>query len=102
VEIEEEIEPGLEPFQEKGSEYMPAFHQFANMPGVELAQEETRRYIAYWALGGYVGLLGFIVLAGWIVLRLPIDDVLKILTTLAGVLSGVVGAIVGFYFRSKG
>jgi hypothetical protein len=34
-------------------------------------------------------------------LQLAIDDVLKILTTTAGVLSGVVGAVVGFYFRGE-
>ena len=31
---------------------------------------------------------------------LAIDDALKVVTTTAGMLSGIVGAVVGFYFRS--
>ena len=69
--------------------------------GIDLTREETRKYMAYGALFSFLGLLAVIVLAGWMWLRLGIDDVLKILTTTAGVLSGVVGAVVGFYFRGE-
>jgi hypothetical protein len=71
------------------------------MPGVEIAREGTRKYMAYGALGGFLGLLALIVFVGWIMLKLPIEDVLKVLSTTAGVLSGVVGAVVGFYFRGE-
>lgn len=76
-------------------------HQIGEMPGVEQAREESRRYIAYSAIGGFLALLGLIVVVGWLVLKLPVDDMLKVLTATAGVLSGVVGAIVGFYFRGE-
>jgi hypothetical protein len=78
--------------------------QYAPPPsalGVEELREQTRRYLAYGSLGGLMALLGLIVLVGWVALKLPIDDVLKVLTTTAGILAGVVGAIVGFYFRGE-
>jgi hypothetical protein len=69
--------------------------------GLDVAREETRKYMAYGALFGFLGLLVVIVIGGWMWLQLGIDDVLKVLTTTAGVLSGVVGAVVGFYFRGE-
>jgi hypothetical protein len=71
------------------------------LPGVDPTREETRKYMAYGALFSFLGLLTVIVVVGWMWLQLAIDDVLKILTTTAGVLSGVVGAVVGFYFRGE-
>jgi len=71
------------------------------MLGVEQAREESRRYIAYLAIGSFLALLAVIIVVGWIVLNLPVDDVLKVITAIASVLSGVVGAVVGFYFRSE-
>ena len=73
-----------------------------SIPGIDPTREETRKYMAYGALFGFLGLLATIIVVGWIWLRLDIDEVLKILTTTAGVLSGVVGAVVGFYFRAEG
>ena len=75
--------------------------EVAGISGVELTREETRKWIAYGALAGYFLLLGIIVINGWLLVKNSVDDVLKILTTTAGVLSGVVGAVVGFYFRSE-
>ena len=69
--------------------------------GIEVARESTRKYIAYSAMGGFLGILSLIVIVGWIILRLPVDDVLKVLSTTAGVLSGIVGAVIGFYFRGE-
>lgn len=71
------------------------------IPGVELQREQTRTKIALIALYGYIGLLTVIIIIGWWILKLNIDDVLKILTAVAGILSGIVGAIIGFYFRDK-
>lgn len=71
------------------------------IPGVEIQREQTRTRIAYIALYGYMGLLSIIIIIGWWILHLQIDDVLKILTTVAGILSGIVGAIIGFYFRDQ-
>jgi hypothetical protein len=73
--------------------------EVSQMPGIELLNETTRRNMAYGSLFGFLGLHATIILVGWLWARLPIDDVLKVLTTTAGVLSGVVGAVVGFYFR---
>jgi len=72
-----------------------------SIPGVEIQREQTRTRIAYIALYGYIGLLTIIVIIGWWILRKEIDEVLKILTAVAGILSGIVGAIIGFYFRDN-
>lgn len=69
--------------------------------GLEISAETTRRNMAYGALFGFLALLATIIIVGWLWKRIPIDDVLKILSTTAGVLSGVVGAVVGFYFRGN-
>jgi hypothetical protein len=73
--------------------------EVAQMPGLEIINETTRRNMAYGSLFGFLGIQAAIIFIGWLWVRLPIDDVLKVLTTTAGVLSGVVGAVVGFYFR---
>ncbi len=72
-----------------------------SIPGVEVWKESTRRIIAYVAIGGFLFVLTLILIGGWFVLQAPVDDVLKVLTTTASVLGGVVGAIVGFYFQTK-
>ena len=71
----------------------------SDLPGVELGKETTRRNMAYGSLFGYLLILATIITVGWLWKRIMIDDVLKVLTTTAGVLSGVVGAVIGFYFR---
>jgi hypothetical protein len=75
--------------------------EVASMSGVASTREETRKYMAYSALGGFLGLLTLIIVVGWMILKASIDDTLKVLTTTAGVLSGVVGAVIGFYFHSE-
>jgi uncharacterized membrane protein len=70
------------------------------LPGSAIADVEmTRRWLAFIALVGYLVLIAAVVLVGWIGFRLKIDDVLKVVTTVAGLLGGIVGAIIGFYFR---
>ena len=76
-------------------------HEFVAMSGVELTLEGTRKIIVYLAMGCFAGIITIIVVIGWMILRLPVDDTQKILTTTSAVLSGIVGAIVGFYFRCK-
>jgi ABC-type xylose transport system permease subunit len=71
----------------------------ADLPGVEIGIETTRRNLAYGSLFGFLGIIATIVFIGWLWKRIAIDDVLKILTTTTGMLSGIVGAVVGFYFR---
>ena len=71
-----------------------------SLSGVESIREETRKWVAYIALVGFFVILATI-LVGWLTLRFPIDDVLKVLTTTASILSGVVGAVIGFYFRGS-
>jgi membrane associated rhomboid family serine protease len=71
------------------------------MPGVELVREQTRTRIAFIALYSYIGLIAATLIIGWWLLRLDVDKVLQILTATAGILSGIVGAIIGFYFRDK-
>jgi hypothetical protein len=74
--------------------------QVGEFSGVEIAREQTRRTIAFIAICSFFFVVGVIVLVGWLILKLQSDEVLKVLATTAGVLGGIVGAIVGFYFRS--
>jgi hypothetical protein len=72
-----------------------------SLGGVDLTRETTRQYMAYGALYGFLLLLATIIIGGWLWRRINIDEVTKILTTTSSVLSGVVGAVVGFYFRGE-
>jgi hypothetical protein len=74
--------------------------EVAGLPGVEIGKETTRRNMAYGALFGFLILIAVIILFGWLYKGVAIEDTLKVLTTTAGMLSGIVGAVVGFYFRS--
>ena len=76
-------------------------YELTPMQGIEISNDLTRRNLAYGALGGYIFLLAIIVLIGWMGLQRTLEDVLKIVTTLSAVLSGIVGAIIGFYFKEK-
>jgi hypothetical protein len=76
--------------------------RFRYAPGVERTREAARLGIALVSTLGYFVLLAVIIIVGWLVMKLPIDDVVKVLTATAGVLGGIVGAIVGFYFRQEG
>jgi hypothetical protein len=71
------------------------------LSGIEEEREQTRKWITYVSLGGYLALLTIIIVLGWLILNLEVEIVLKVLTTTAGILSGIVGAIVGFYFRDQ-
>ena len=73
--------------------------ELPGLAGVETGLETTRRNMAYGSLFGFLTLLATVVIVGWLWRRIAIDDVLKVLTTTAGMLSGIVGAVVGFYFR---
>lgn len=72
-----------------------------SMPGVEIQREQTRTKIALIALCSYLGLLFLIIIVGWWVLALKVEDILKVLTAVAGILGGIVGAVIGFYFRDR-
>lgn len=72
-----------------------------SLSGVDVQREETRTTLAYISLGGYIFILILILIIGWWILRQNIEDVLKILTTTASILGGIIGAIIGFYFRGK-
>lgn len=76
--------------------------RFRYAPGVERTREAARLGIAFASILGYFVLLAVIIIVGWLAMKLPIDDVLKVLTATAGVLGGIVGAVIGFYFRQEG
>lgn len=80
---------------------MTAHYEIPDISGIEIIRERTRRAIAFISVLGYFLILGVIALGGPRFLGLNIDDALKVLTTTAGVLGGVVGAVVGFYFRNE-
>lgn len=72
-----------------------------SLSGVEVKREETRTRIAYIALGVYALTILLVIIVGWAAGKGTLDDTIKILTTVTSILSGIVGAIVGFYFRGK-
>lgn len=85
---------------------MPAMGPFPDIGGVEIERESVRRYIAVVALGGFLAIIFLIVVVCLLgqcshPARPAIDDAVKLLTATSSVLSGVVGAVVGFYFNSK-
>jgi hypothetical protein len=69
------------------------------LSGVDVVREETRKWLAWIAMGGYIVLL-FTILIIWGVGG-GTDDVIKILTATGSLLSGIVGAVVGFYYKSE-
>jgi VIT1/CCC1 family predicted Fe2+/Mn2+ transporter len=75
--------------------------QVPEVAGVEEAREQTRKYIAWVAIIGLFATLITIVVGGWLLNNKSIDETLQMLTTAIGVLAGIVGAIIGYYFRSE-
>ncbi len=63
-------------------------------------RETARRNIAYGAIFAFLG-FNLIPLGGWLLGKIPLDDAVKMITTISGVLAGIVGAIIGFYFRAE-
>jgi membrane protein DedA with SNARE-associated domain len=80
---------------------MPGPHvPIPDCPGIEIERDTVRRYIAYTALGGFLSIIGVIVLGGLFGRPKTIEETVQLITTTASVLSGVVGAVVGFYFNA--
>jgi hypothetical protein len=75
--------------------------QIPDLPGLSISREDTRKRIAIISIGVFFAIIVLIVFGGWILLNANIDDIIKLLTAVSGVLSGIVGAIIGFYFRSE-
>lgn len=73
--------------------------QIPDLPGLSISREDTRKKIAYVSVGAFFFIIAIVVVGGWMILGANIDDIIKLLTAVSGVLSGIVGAIVGFYFR---
>lgn len=72
--------------------------------GLEIIREGTRKAIAYGSVGSFFLILGLVTLLGlaaWVMRGVELEGVLQLLTTVAAVLGGVVGAVVGFYFREE-
>ncbi|HKZ81403.1 MAG TPA: hypothetical protein VJ793_01865 [Anaerolineae bacterium] len=76
--------------------------QVTNLSGVAvIRRESTRTWIAYIAIGGFLVLVLVILLGGWVLRGLPTTEVLQVISTVSGVFGGLVGAAIGFYFRSE-
>jgi LytS/YehU family sensor histidine kinase len=67
---------------------------------VALAREKARAYLAYWVLGCFL-LAILIAVVGGLWFAKSVDDAIKLLTCVSSILSGVVGAIIVFYFEKK-
>lgn len=78
-----------------------SYRSLSQVSGLDVEQEGTRRIIAYVAIGAYFLLLALLLVVGWMILRIQVEEVLKVVTTTAGIIGGVVGAVVGFYFRGE-
>ncbi|MBI3045919.1 MAG: hypothetical protein HYY86_00010 [Candidatus Harrisonbacteria bacterium] len=61
-------------------------------------REDTRSSIALSYVIGYLILVFIILIRGW---WLGINDLKDLLVTLSGILSGPLGFIVGYYFKSE-
>lgn len=72
----------------------------SSQKGVDPEREEARRNIAYGAIGAFL-LFIFIPLIVWAVGAITLAEAEKMITIIASVLAGIVGAIIGFYFRSE-
>jgi hypothetical protein len=77
------------------------YAQAAQLSGVHEERQGTRRAIAIIAIAMYFGTLGLLVLVGWLGFNKPVNDIEKLLAVTAAVLGGVVGAVVGFYFKGE-
>ena len=56
--------------------------------------------IALVLTGGFVAII-VIIVSTWTVRIIATDDVVKLLTTVSGIMSGLVGAVAGYYFRGR-
>lgn len=61
-------------------------------------REDTRSKIALCYVVGYLGLVLVILIRGW---WIGIGDLKDLLVTISGILSGPLGFIVGYYFKSE-
>ena len=72
--------------------------EVGSLSGVEVVRENTRTGLAYILLGAYLVFLAVLIIVGWLFLGLQVDDITKMVSLTAGVMGGIVGAVVGFYF----
>jgi len=86
--------------QTPGVSPSPEETPIATMAGVTLGQrqETARRNIAYGAIAAFLAFL-LVPLVAWVAKAIALDDAVKMMTTIASVLAGIVGAVVGFYFH---
>lgn len=73
-----------------------------NMSGVEVIREKVRQRLAYWSVFAYFATIITIIFFGKPMLSIEINEVVQLITTVAGILGGIVGAIIGFYYKSNG
>lgn len=57
--------------------------------------------IALALVGAFVVIIGAIVLAWIFKAGVSADDIVKVLTTVSGIMAGLVGAVTGYYFRGR-
>jgi len=69
-------------------------------PGTKTSREEARRNIAYGLVAALVLLLTIPVVR-WFLGWSTTDDLIKIVPVIGSALGGLVGAIIGFYFRAE-
>jgi hypothetical protein len=78
-----------------------------SLGGVELVREDTRRKLAFLAIGGFFFLVALIVGGTFAFIRFsPADGAFDLkaaqefLLAFGSVFSGIIGAVIGFYFGS--
>ncbi len=79
-----------------------------SLGGVELVREDTRRKLAFLAIGGFFLLVAFIVGGSFVFIKFGPDhgacdlkEAQEFLLAFGSVFSGIIGAVIGFYFGSE-
>lgn len=69
-------------------------------PGVSEVRENTRGKLAHWVVGAYLTFI-LLLIFPWLYRDPDIDKLIDLLMAVSSVTAGIVGAVVGFYFRSE-
>jgi H+/Cl- antiporter ClcA len=71
----------------------------SDLSGVQVTPvDKVRAWIAYIVVGVFFSLVGFLAINGWVYGR-EIDEIVRIVTIVSTALGGIVGIVLGFYFR---
>ena len=71
---------------------------------IEKQREDTRSEIALYYVKGFLVIVAFALILGLLLVylgKISFENLTNILVTLSGILSGTLGFVVGYYFKSS-